>query len=84
MTLLLVTSRQITIGVTIGYYLTVFAILLAVNQRLKRYNYFKNRLAFRIVIAIILYYPVTALLLYTVQPAEIDRWLHELLNVPYP
>lgn len=55
----LITSYQITIGATVGYYLVIFLILLAVDQYLKKYQYFRNRLAFRIIIALIFYYPVT-------------------------
>ncbi len=80
----LVTSRQITIGVTVGYFLVIFMILLIIDHYLKRYEYFRNRLALRIVIAIILYYPIFAILFYTISPSEVDHWLHEILNVPYP
>lgn len=82
MTVPLITTKQITLGITVSYFAIIFAILLGVDRFLKNYQFFRNSFASRVVVALILYIPLSGILSYFVQPVML--WLHDVLNVPFP
>jgi uncharacterized membrane protein len=82
MTVLLFTTRQILAVTTIAYFLPIFIIILTIDRRIKNYSHFEESFVSRVAVALVLYIPLSAIFAYIVQP--ITRWLHELLNVPYP
>lgn len=82
MSIPLITTRHILAVVTIIYFLSIFTILLGVDHYIKKYVYFKESFIARVIVAFVLYFPLSAIFALIVDP--ITRWLHRLVNVPYP